>query len=355
MKGVGRMAEIIRYSNQFLPHVIRLFSPETSKIDCRLNYFRELFALNQPGPEQSCLLVKGKDSLLACAYLISLEKIQPGLVYVNLAVDNELDPVMWNTFWEQCCDLAKTIVKGPPVLRTMVGGDTVPALLQRAGFKVIREQVELHASIGQLPPVQSSATDDFSVVSLADFPEHEKNWLDIFNHGLTVFWDIPPLDTTSFQRLRKNPSYNPSAFRLGIGGEEPAAALFYTVLDSTLGIVRLNAAATSSAKRSKGYGRRMIKETLNFLEQQGFSTAVIYTDAANQAMHLLLKMLGFSPVGTIRILESQKVMGAQPQSPVEPEIFAEKEVAASDDTQENKPGSSFFPGFHSAFNGKKEI
>ena len=298
------MAEVVQYSNEFLPHVIRLFSPKSTKIDGQLNYFRQLFALYYPGPEQSCLLLKGSDRLLACAHLASLQQIQPGLVYVNLGVDPDLAPDMWKAFWSRCCDLAKTIVKDSPLLRTVVGEKAIPIYLETVGFQVTREQVELHAPLGGLPPVQGSAN-DFEVVSLAEQPEQLAQWLDVFNQGLTVFWDIPPLDTASFQRLRETPGFDPSAFRLGIGGGEPAAALFYSVMDSNSGMVRINAAATASGQRSEGYGRRMIKDALNHLEKQGFSMAVIYTDAANQATNLLFKMLGFRPACTLKILENQ--------------------------------------------------
>ncbi|HCX79779.1 MAG TPA: hypothetical protein DG577_10240, partial [Firmicutes bacterium] len=47
--GGGNVVEIIKYNNQFLPHVIRLHYPETKKIDSRLDFFRQTFALYQPG------------------------------------------------------------------------------------------------------------------------------------------------------------------------------------------------------------------------------------------------------------------------------------------------------------------
>jgi len=247
------VAEVIRFRKEFLPHVVRLFSPNLPRVDARINYFQQLFAMGQPGPEQTCLLVKGKDRLLACANLVSLDKVQRDLIYVKLAVDRDLTVGMWEDFWGQCLDLAKTLVSGTPVLRIEARED-LPAYLQESGFKTVREQVELHARLGNLPAVQA-ATDDFEVVSLADRPDLEGAWLDVFNNGLSVFWDIPPLSAGSFQRLRSLPGYDASAFRLGLGGGEAVTALFYSILDSEQKTVRINAAATSTGKRSKGYGR----------------------------------------------------------------------------------------------------
>lgn len=299
------MSEIIRFSNEFLPHVVKLFHPDLPAADARLDYFRRMFALYQPAPEQSCLLIKGKDRLQACAYLAAMEPIQPGLVYVNLALDKYLTDEDWQPFWAQCIELAKTIVSAPPLIRIALAGSEIPELIKSSGFALVREQNELHAPLGQLPPVQADEFGDFKVVSLAELPELEHQWLEIFNQGLSVFWDMPPLNGDSLQRWRKINGYDPSAFRLGIDSNEPVTALFYSVLDTSQGIVRINAAATPSVKRSKGYGRRMLKDALNHLEGLGYKTAITYTDASNQATNLLFKMLGLRPAGTVKILESQ--------------------------------------------------
>jgi ribosomal protein S18 acetylase RimI-like enzyme len=349
-----------------LPHVIRLFSPDSQKVDGKLNYFRQLFALHQPDPEQSCLLIKGRDRLLACAHLSSLNQVQPGLVFMNFAADKGLTPQVWEDLWQQCCTVAGDMIQGSATIRTAVSGSDLPRFFQSAGFTVVREQVELHAQLGQLPPIQESGFGDFSVFSLAEQPALEDQWQSSFNSGLTTLWDIPAVTSETIQRLRKAPGYDPSAFRLGLDGGEPVSSLFYTVVDSRLGIVRINAAATPSAKRSKGYGRRMLKDTINHLEQHGFTSAIIYTDAANLATNLLFKMLGFRPLRNVKILETTVQAGKiSPQSvrpqpvpvPSKPEPLAQEEVAAteeeSQETAPKKPDYGFFPGFHTAFNGKK--
>jgi ribosomal protein S18 acetylase RimI-like enzyme len=302
--GGGNVVEVIKYNNQFLPHVIRLYYPEAMKIDSRLDYFRQTFALFQPGPEQSCLLAKGSEQLLACAYLASFEKIQPGLIFVSLAVDSYMTEQDFTLFWEQCFALARTLVSGPMMLRVGASHQRVSALLAGKGLKVAREQLELHAALGQLPPDQNPGEEDFSVKSLAQQPDLEAQWLDTFNQGINAFWDIPPLDRASLGRMRQASAFDPAAFRVGYSGQEAVAAQYYSVIDRDAGIVRLNLASTPSSKRSRGYGRRMLKDALNYLEQQGFSTAVIYADAASQATGLLYKMLGFQPAGTVKILES---------------------------------------------------
>jgi len=302
--GGGNVVEIIKYNNQFLPHVIRLYYPETKKIDSRLDYFRQTFALYQPGPEQSCLLAKGSEQLLACAYLASFEKIQPGLIFVSLAVDSHMTEQDFTVFWEQCFALARTLVSGSMMLRVTSVGDLVPALLAGQGLKVSREQVELHAALCQLPPDQNPGEEDFAVKSLAQQPDLEAQWLDTFNQGINAFMDIPPLDSACLGRMRQASTFDPNAFRVGYSGDEAVAAQYYSVIDRDAGIVRLNSASTPSSKRSRGFGRRMLKDTLNYLEQKGFSTAVIYADAASQATGLLYKMLGFQPAGTVQILES---------------------------------------------------
>ncbi|MGI6366128.1 MAG: GNAT family N-acetyltransferase [Bacillota bacterium] len=294
------MGEVINYRREFLPHIIRLFSPGIARVDGRLAYFLQLFSLYQPSPEESCLLVKGEDKLLACAYLVTLGGIQENLVYANIAVDRDLPSEDWAALWGRCQELARNLASGPPILRLAVG-EHLP-LPEEQGFQVVREYVELHARLGVLPPVQEG-TDDFHVLSLAEAPHLQQAWLDIFNQGLTVFYDIPPINAATFQRLHGAPGYDGTAFRLGLAGDEPATALFYSVLDSNQGLVRINAAATPSGKRSRGFGRRMLKETLNHLEQEGYKEAIIYTDSANQATNLLFKMLGFSPRGKVRVVE----------------------------------------------------
>lgn len=294
------MGEVITYRREFLPHIARLFSPDVERIDGRVPYFQQLFSLYLPPPEETCLLVKGDDKLLACAYLASLGGIQQNLIYVNLALDRTLSQEDWAALWGRCQEVARSLVSGPPILRMAVGEDA--SLPQEPEFKAVREYVNLHARLGNLPPVQEG-NDDFHVVSLADAPQQQQAWLDIFNKGLTVFYDMPPINAESLQRLQAAQGFKGTAFRLGLDGEEPVTALFYSVVDSNLGLVRINAAATPSGKRSRGFGRRMLKETLNHLEQEGYKEAMIYTDAANQATNLLFKMLGFVPQGKVRVVE----------------------------------------------------
>src|SRR5690554_737002 len=343
------MAEIVRYSNEFLPHIIRLLSPGV-QADGQLDYYRQLFALHKPDPPQACLMVKGSDRILAFTHMASMEHIRPGLVNLTLAVDSQLSAADWNSFWRKCCQLASQNVQARPIFQLAVQGK-VPLFLEKLGFVPVRTELELQADLGTLPPVQKPEPEEFRVISLAENPQLESQWLDLFNRGLTVFWDVPPLDAVSLQRLRQTPGFDPAAFRLGMGDGEPVTANFYSVIDSNLGIVRINAAATPSGKRSRGYGRWMIKDTLNHLEEQGYKTVIIYTSAANQATSLLFKMLGFKPTGKIQILEWSG--GGATES------LAGKEAAATQEELQADAGSAqadFFPVSSSIFerrnNGK---
>ena len=324
------MAEVISYQKEFLPHIIRLFAPGSPRVDAHLGFFQQLFALYQPAPEQSCLLLKGADRLLACAYLVSLSPAQPNLIYVILAVDAELPQQDWEGFWQECWRIAESLAPGPPILQTAVGG-AIPGCMRATGFQVVRRQVELHASLGQLTPVPAEEQ-GLNIISLAREPAREGQWLEVFNHGLTVFWDMPQLDSAAMQRLRTAPGFDGEAFRLGLDGEEPVSALFYTVLDTDRGVVRINAAATPFTKRSKGFGRKMLRDTLGHLESIGLREAVIFADAANQATNLLFKMLGFAPAGIVRILE-QRQAGSGGESPA---------------SEDDPAADTFAPGFISA-------
>ncbi len=293
--------DVINYSNQFLPHVIRLYYPGEIKIDGRLDFFRQTFALYQPSPQQSCLLAKDSNGLLACAYMASFEKIQPGLIYTSLAVDSKMGGQDFSEFWEQCMALARTLARGPIMLRVEVSGSHATKLLAEKGLTVAREQVELHASLDQLSQDLHQGEEDFLVISLDQQPELEALWLDIFNQGINALWDIPPLDSGCLDRMRQESVFNPDSFRVGYSGSEAVAAQFYSIVDKDEGVVRIY----MSSSHSRAFGRRMLKETLNSLEQKGFSKAIIYADAASQATNLLYKMLGFVPNGKSVLMECQ--------------------------------------------------
>lgn len=291
--------DVINYSNQFLPHVIRLYYPGDIKIDGRLDFFRQTFALYQPSPEQSCLLAKGSNGLLASAYLASFEKIQPGLIYTSLVVDNNMGGQDFSEFWEQCIALARTLVREPIMLRVEVTGSHATKLLTAKGLTVAREQVELCASLDQLSQDPNQGEEDFFIKSLDQQPELEELWLDIFNQGINALWDIPPLDIGCLDRMRQESVFDPNSFMVGYSGSDAVAAQFYSIVNRDEGVVRIYMSST----RSRAFGRRMLKETLNSLEQKGFSKAIIHADAASQATNLLYKMLGFVPQGKSVLFE----------------------------------------------------
>lgn len=350
------MGEIIFYRKEYLPRVIRLFHPEVEQVDGWIPHYQQLFSLYQPDPEQSCLLLRGADKLLACAYFVSLEKLQPNLLYAYIQADRALPRGEWNVFWQRCLELAQSLVPGAPVLRTAAKENS--NIQATWGFRVVREQVEMRAALGNLPPVQERA-ENFSVVSLADAPHYQQSWMEIFNQGLSVFYNLPPFDLPCLERLQSAPGYDGAAFRLGLVEEEALAALFYWVLDADLGLVRINAPASSSGGRGRGFGRRMLKETLNHLEHRGFTQAVLYADAASQATSLLYKMLGFTPQGKIKIMEYQV-------SPARVEVAATKEAGARRDEArepvrepagneaDHSEEQGFFPAAHSFYERRKK-
>lgn len=333
--------EVIQYRKEFLPQVIRLFYPEDERIDGRLPFFQQLFALYQPAPEQSCLLLKGTDRLLACVHLVPLTGVQPDLLYADIAVDSALLPEQWDSLWQRCLELARSLVSGASVLRTAARESS--ALLELSGFKVVGEQVEMHVSLGSLPPIPERS-DGFSVVSLADAPHRQQAWLNLFNQGLAAFYNQQPMDLSCLERLQGTPGYDGNAFRLGLEGEEVVAALYYWVTDGERGLVRINAPSSGGSGRT--FGRRMLKETLNYLDQKGFKEAILYTDTASQATNLLYKMLGFLPQGKIKIMECQLPA-------VQAEVVPVEKKAAPPPGPNQVADQGFFTTAHSAFERKK--
>lgn len=296
--------EIIKYSNEFLPHIIRLSYPDDHNIDAKVGYYRQKFALYQPEPEQSCLLVKGRDQLLASGHLISFEAMLPGLVLVDLAVGETLTSQEFSDFWDECRTLAHSLVSGPLRLRVLASNERSAALLAGKGLEKLGQQHELHAYLGQLPPEQNLGEKTLMIKSLDSHPELEADWLATFNKGIAAFWDIPPFNSATLQRIFQTEGFDAAAFQLGYVGDDVVAAQFYSVIDATKGIVRLNHASS----RSRGHGRHMLKDTLSSLEQQGISAVVIYVDASSQAAGLLYKMLGFKFERSVAIFETKGLL-----------------------------------------------
>lgn len=147
--------EVIKYSNEFLPHIIRLRYPDEHNIDALVGYYRQRFALYRPEPEQSCLLAKGSDRLMASGHMLSFEAMLPGLVFVDLAVGETITDEEFSAFWDECCSLARSLVSGPLRLRVPAPDERSAALLAGKGFEMLGQQHELHAQLGQLLPEQS--------------------------------------------------------------------------------------------------------------------------------------------------------------------------------------------------------
>ena len=338
------MADIVFYQRNFLPGVIRLFNPSIERVDGQLPFFQQLFSLYQPPPEESCLLLKGADKLLACAYLISLNELQPNLLYAHIAFDSALSWEEWDPFWQRCLGLGRSMVSNTPVLRT--AATETSALYKMSGFKIVREHIIMRTSLDNLPPGTES-DDAFAVVSLAQAPHQQQSWLDTFNQGLSAFYDLQPFDDSCLQRLKAAPGFDGDAFRLGLVEEAAVAALFYWLLDENLGLARISIPASPSGSRGRGFGRRMLKDTLNHLKQRGVREAIIYTDAANQATNLLYKMQGFNPQETIKVMECQV-------PPLQTEALPEPVKKETPPRQAAPLDQGFFTAAHSAFEPKKK-
>lgn len=334
------MSTVIQYRKEYLPQVIRLFAPAVERVDGRQAFYQQLFSLHRPPPEQSCLLLGAAKEILACVHFASLEGVQPNLLYANIAVANAISPADWDSFWQRCLELAKSLVPRSPLIRTAIPENS--GRQETWGFQPIREQIELYAALAELPPIHERA-DSFRVVSLADAPHLRQRWIDTFNQGLSAFYSLPPIDLPCLQRLESTDGYSGEAFRLGLQDDEAVAALFYQAIDTNLGLARIYAPASASGGRGRGFGRRMLKETLNHLEQAGFKEAVLLADSASQATNLLYKMLGFQPRARIKILEYQLAPAQAAASPAKAEPIASP---ASDDDQ------GFFTKAHSAFEHK---
>lgn len=292
--------EIIKYSNEYLPHVVRLNHANEKNIDAKVDYYRQKFAMYRPEPERSCILAKGSDELLAYAHLVSFESLAPGLVFVDMAVKDQITEAEFSPFWAGCCTIAHSFVSGPLRLRARAPSERAASLLAAQGLEKLGQQHELHANLKELPVEQNVEESALSIQSLGSHPELSGTWLATFNKGVTAFWDVPMLDEAALGRMFKVAGFDPSAFHVGFAGKEAVAAQFFSVIDGVAGVVRLN----HTAVRSRAHGRRMLKSTLTYLVEQGFSEAVIFADGSSQAGVLLYKLLGFQILKSVGIYET---------------------------------------------------
>lgn len=288
------MTEVLRYKNEFLPHLARLFCPAAENLDAPMAYFRSQFAAYG----EHCLLLKGESSLLAAARLVSLNSVQPGVVGVNLAWNSDLGGGQFQELLSETFAMARELVPQPAL---WVAATPVQAqFLSEWGFSVNRELTELTVDATQVPPAEEGDA-GYRVVSMAENSDLWEQWIDVFNQGVGALWDQPPVDREQIDRVAKQPGFDPQGWRLGLAGDQPVNAIYYQGVGPKA--ARILAAATPFAQRSKGYGRRLLRNMLLYLGEKGFSQVSLATEAQNQATMLLFKMQGFKPAGELKVLE----------------------------------------------------
>lgn len=308
------MAEVVRYTREFLPHLVRLFCPRADNIDIPMNFIRCQFAAHG----EHCLLLKGESSLSAVAQLVSLDSVQPGLVYVNLAWGDQITGGDFHRLLSATYSLARELVPDPRLRITATSNQA--EFLSDWGFAPERELTELVVDATQVPP-QEEDDADYRVISLADDSRLWDPWIDVFNQGIAGLWDHPKADREQIDRMLKVQGLDLHGWRLGLAGDEPVNAIYYQAVGS--GAARIAAAATPFAQRSKGYGRRLLRNLLLYLGEKGFNRASLATDMQNQATILLFKLQGFKPAGQLRVIECSKLPELAPDMtlPEQPDGF----------------------------------
>lgn len=343
------MAELIGFRTEFLPHVTRLFYPGEERITGKINWFRHQMESSGQDLGKTCVLLKGPSKLLGFCWLSTLESRQPGLVQAHIAVDPALAAGDWQVFWAGVRQLAVGLAPRPrlrvilPANLPLADNLTGEGLAKVADLTQFCAQLETH----QETPLPG----DFKVVTLAGAPKLADHWVRLFNLGISAFWN-QPVWTGEMLKARLAAG-NPEAWRLGLAGNEPVAALFYEVIDGEQGLARINAAATPPAYRNKGYGRLMLKDVLAHLCSKGFKRVYQLADGQNQATALLYKMQGFAPQGIYHVLEGD-IQVQVAQAPV----AAAREETEQPPPQENqaetkKQNVGFYPMFHTHVSGKR--
>jgi GNAT superfamily N-acetyltransferase len=342
------MSELIGFRTEFLPHVTRLFYPGEERITGKINWFRYQMESSGQDLSKTCVLLKGPSKLLAFCWLCPLESRQPGLVQAHIAVDPALAAGDWQVFWAGVRQLAGNLAPRTrlrvilPANLTLADNLTDEGLAKVADLTQFCAQLETHQ--------ETPLSGDFRVVTLAGAPSMADDWLRLFNSGISAFWHQPVWTGEILKaRLRAG---SPEAWRLGMAGNEPVAALFYEVIDGEQGLVRINAAATPPAYRNKGYGRLMIKDVLAHLRSKGFKQVYQLADGQNQATALLYKMQGFAPQGFYHVLEGDLQVNIV-QAPVAAAQEETEPSSPENQAETKKKNVGFYPSFHSQISGKR--
>ncbi len=344
------MAQVEAFSKNYLPHVVRLFFPDVERADSRLDYFNQQLACLDNG--QAALILKDDTSLRGFAHLMALHRDR---VFVNLALAKELEQPHWELFWNRCAQVAEEIAGGDLVIQTVIRQNALEQhFLSSAGFQESYGLVEFASNLEH--EVEYDPGADFTVVSLAEAPDMEPQWIDLFNQGITPAWNQPPFSPEILEKRRGAPGFIPEGFRIGLVDGQPTCVLLYQLTDKDKGIVSIHTAATTSQKRGRGFGRLLLKETLNHLKEKGYAGALCLAESRSHATTLLLKMLGFKPAGNLALWEYNLAAGTterpveQPAEELpEPDKPEETPEPVKEDQEKESQESSDSPGFYSRF------
>ncbi len=343
------MAQVEPFSKNYLPHVVRLFFPDLERADSRLDYFNQQLACLDNG--QAAFILKDENSLRGFAHLMAVQRDR---VFISMALARELDQEQWEIFWNKCAAVAGEIAGGDLVIQTLTTQNgPEQQFLESAGFKESYGLVEFASGLEQ--NVEYDPGEDFTVTSLAESPDLETQWIEMFNQGITPAWNQPPFTSGMLEKRRKTPGFIPEAFRLGLVDGQPTCVLFYQLVDKNEGIVSIHTAATASQRRGRGFGRLLLKETLLHLREKGYKKALCMAESRSHAITLLFKMLGLKPETNFMLWEHPLPAGIQQPPSEEPAEElpeqpgpAETPEQATEKTQKKQEDDES-PGFYSRF------
>lgn len=300
------MADIIPFSDSFLPHVIRLCYPDAKQVEPRIDHLKLQLTIGQS--RQTAVLLKDDSSLLGFAHLYYLDHTKPALLYLRIAAADSAQPEQLEEFWNQIQKTAADLCGKPYRFRTIIPSQSnLCPLLETKGFKPGLELTEFSLAIENLALPEKN-DDNIVITSLADDPGLEARWIDVFNQGQDASWIYPPFASEQMETRRQFESFDPGAFHLGLVGNEPVGAMMYEVADSEQGLVDIYTATSAAGKRTRDFARRLLRSMLVHLKVKGYRQARLRAEARHHAGNLLYKLMGFKPGDTTVVWESEEAM-----------------------------------------------
>lgn len=295
------MVQIIPYNDSFLFHLIRLRQPDVKSVDGQLDYFRLQLGIAQP--DQVLLMLVDDQKLLSSAQLYPLAP-DKSVLGMRLAAAEYVQHEYLAMLWDQLLENAAKQFGTPLHLRTIIPHQsTLTSLLEEKGLKPGLALTEFSISLADMS-LPATDPEIIKITSLSAAPEREGQWIEVFNQGHAASWDYPLFSPEQMAARKQGAGYNPGGFQLGLVNNKPVGAMFYELVDREQALVEIHAASTASGTRARDYSRRMLRNMLAHLEEQGIKYARLHAESHHHAGNLLYKMMGFQATGTRVIWES---------------------------------------------------